>query len=278
MAGPVTGPLPGPQLPWPVQRRPLSVVAFGNSVATMQLPPRSDRAQGTYVEVLADLLAAEGVPAVPHLESRWFDFLHTAMREYESRVRVHSPDVLIVQFGLNEYQPWLVPVWLTRHLMVQNQAATRTAKTYRRLVAPRLWRAVRGYRRRVAPLVGMKTWQLTPHRFAGHLTRLLHNVRFEARPLVLVLDLDRPGGVLEHFLPGMRERHAVYQQVIARVVAEAQDPEVRLVRVSEITAGLGEGAMVDAMHYTPETHEAVGRALAAEVVTWLHDRGDAARS
>ena len=119
--------LPGPQLPWPAQRRPLSVVAFGNSVASMQLPLRSDRAEGTYAEVLADLLAAEGVPAVVHLESRWFDFLHRAMRHYESRVRVHAPDVLLVQFGLNEYQPWLLPIPVVRHLMVQNQATTRTA-------------------------------------------------------------------------------------------------------------------------------------------------------
>ncbi|MCW2600404.1 MAG: hypothetical protein JWM02_2233 [Frankiales bacterium] len=269
----MTKPLPGPQLPWPQHRRPLSVVAFANSVATLQIPVRTDRAQGTYVEVLADLLAGEGVPVIPHLESQWFDFLHRAMRNYESRVRVHAPDVLIVQFGLNEYQPWLAPVWLIRHLMVQHQAATRTAKGYRALVAPKLWRAVRGYRRRVAPLVGLRTWQVTPHRFAGQLTRLIRNVRLEARPLVLVLDLDPPGAALEFFLPGMAERHAIYQQVIARVVAEASDAEVRLVRVSEITSALGDGAMLDAMHYSPETHEAVGRALAAEVASWLRDRG-----
>lgn len=265
--------LTGPQLPWPPDRRPLSVVAFANSVATLQLPVRADRAEGTYVEVLADLLATVGVPAVAHLESRWFDFLHRAMRDYESRVRVHSPDVLVVQFGLNEYQPWLVPVWLIRHLLVQNQAATRTARAYRRVVAPRLWRLVRGYRRRVAGLVGTRTWQVTPQRFAGHLARLLRNARWEARPLVLVLDIDAPAGQIEYFLPGMAARHAIFQQVIERVVAEQDDPEVRLVRVSEITAGLGPGALADSMHYDPATHRAVGEALFAEVRSWLEERG-----
>lgn len=265
--------LTGPQLPWPPDRRPLSVVAFANSVATLQLPVRTDRADGTYVEVLADLLATVGVPAVPHVESRWFDFLHRAMRDYESRVRVHNPDVLIVQFGLNEYQPWLLPVWLIRHLMVQNQAATRTARAYRSRVAPRLWRVVRGYRRRTAGVVGTRTWQVTPRRFAGHLARLLRNARWEARPLVLVLDIDAPAGVLEHFLPGMAARHAVYQDVIARVVAEHDDPEVRLVRVSEITAAFGPEAMGDSMHYSPATHRAVGEELFAEVRGWLEERG-----
>ncbi|MGB8651107.1 MAG: hypothetical protein WCD35_10650 [Mycobacteriales bacterium] len=265
--------LSGPQIPWPADRRPLSVVAFANSVATLQMPVRSDRAEGTYVEVLADLLATVGVPAVPHLESRWFEFLHRAMRHYEERVRVHSPDVLIVQFGLNEYQPWLAPVWLIRHLLVQNQAAVRTTRAYRRLVAPKLWRALRGYRRRASPLVGTRTWQVSPDRFAGHLARLLRNVRWEARPLVLVLDIDAPSGLIEHFLPGMSERHAIYQEVIARVVAEHGDPEVRLVRVSELTAALGPEALPDSMHYTPATHRAVGQLLFEQVRGWLEERG-----
>lgn len=269
----MTEPLPGPRLPWPAARRPLSLVAFGNSVATLQLPQRQDRSEGTYLEVLADLLASEGVPAVPHLESRWFDFLHRAMRDYERRVRAHAPDVVVVQFGLNEYQPWLVPVWLIRHLLVQNQAATRSAKAYRRWVAPRLWRVVRGFRRRTSRLVGLITWQVTPHRFAGQLRRLLNNVTIEAKPLVLVLDLDVPGASLHHFLPGIERRHAVYQDLIARVVAERDDPDVRLVRVSELTAALGPAAMPDGMHYAPATHAAVGRLLADEVLAWLKERG-----
>lgn len=264
--------LPGPRLPWPAQRRPLSVVAFGNSVATLQLPARSDRAEGTYVEVLADVLSGEGVPSVPHLESRWFGFLVKQVRDFERTVRVHAPDVLVVQFGLNEYQPWLLPIPVLRHLMVQNQAVTRTARAYRRLVAPRLWKAVRGYRRRLAGPVGRHTWQTTPRRFGRTLERFLRNVRLEARPLVLVLDIDVPNDRLEHFLPGMRDRHAVFQQVLADAVAALQDPDVRLVRVSEITAGLGTGALPDGMHYSPATHEVVGRALAQEVLSWLRAR------
>lgn len=265
--------LPGPQLPWPAARRPLSIVAFGNSVATMQLPFRQDRSQGTYVEVLADVLAGEGVPAVPHLESKWFDFLTSAVRDYESRVRVHAPDVVIVQFGLNEYQPWLLPTGAVRHLMVQNRAATRTARAYRRYVAKRLWRWVRSYRRAVAPLVGMRTWQTTPRRFARTLDLFLRMARFEARPLMLVLDIDAPGPLLQRFLPGVVERHQVFQGLLRSVTAGLNDPEVRLVAVSEITTGLGPAAMIDSMHYTPQTHEVIGRALAAEVLSWLTERG-----
>jgi lysophospholipase L1-like esterase len=268
----MTRSLPGPQLPWPAERRPLSLVAFGNSVASLIMPAREDRSQGTYLEVMADVLAAEGVPTVVHQESTWFEFLHRAMRDYERRVRSHAPDVVVVQFGLNEYQPWLLPVWAVRHLLVKNQAVTRTAKAYRRWAAPRLWRWVRQYRRWAAPKVGLRTWQTTPRRFEGHLRRLLRSLHVEGRPLVLVLDIDAPDARLEHFLPGMARRHAVFQELIERVVEEQQDPMVRLVRVSEITAALGPGAVPDGMHYTPETHQAVGERLADEVVRWLKER------
>ena len=265
----------GPALPWPAGRRPLSVVAFGNSVTFMQMPQRSDRAEGSYLEVLADRLSAEGVPVNPRLEGRWFDFLHRAMRDYESRVRGHLPDVLIVQFGLNEYQPWLVPVWLIRHLLVQNQAASRTARRYREHVSRPVWKRVRTFRTWAAPYAGTRTWQTTPARFAGHLHRLIRNVRVEFRPLVLVLDIDEPSGTLAHFLPGLEERHAIFQETIERTVESFDDPEVRLIRVSELTRGGGVDVLPDGMHYAPAVHARVGALLADEVLDWLRARGSA---
>jgi lysophospholipase L1-like esterase len=262
----------GPQLPWPQGRRPLSLVVFGNSVSFMQMPPRSDRRDGAYVEVLADRLADEGVPTVTRLEGQWFDFLHRAMRHYETRVRPAVPDVLIVHFGLNEYQPWLMPVWMIRHLLIQNQAVTRTARGYRQYVTRPLWKRVRSYRRWAARFVGTRTWQTTPKRFAGHLQRLIRTARNEGKPLILVLDIDEPSGTLAHFLPGLVERHAIYKQTIERVVSNANDPDVRLVRVSEVTRGGGPDVLPDGMHYSPATHARVAELLTTEVVDWLKSR------
>lgn len=261
----------GPQLPWPAGRRPLSVVAFGNSVTFLQLPARTDRAHGTYLEVLADDLTAAGVPVQTHLEGKWFDFVHRAVREYQSRVRPHSPDVVIVQFGLNEMQPWLAPVWLLRHLLQQDAAVGRVAVRYRRHVAKPLWRWLRTYRRWAAPLVGTSTWQLSPRRFAGHLRRIIRLTRLESRALVLVLDVDEPTGSLLHFLPGLERRREIFQQVIADVVASMNDPDVRLVHTSELT-GDDRGARPDGMHWTPQTHGEVGHRLAGEISAWLRER------
>jgi lysophospholipase L1-like esterase len=248
------------------------VVTFGNSIPSLMLPPRKDRSEGTYTEVLADLLSGRGVPTVPHVESEWFGFLTKAKPTYPQRVRVHTPDVVVLQFGINELQPWLAPVWLIKHLMTQGEATTRLARAYRRHITPRLWRWMRGYRRRAAPLAGMRTWQTTPRRFRQALTRLLTQIRLDGRPLVLVLDIEKPSDLMRHFLPGIDRRYDLYQALLEEIVGTMADAEVRLVRITEISATLP-GATPDGMHYTAEGHRAIGERLADEVTSWLEKRG-----
>ena len=263
-----------PPAPWRKDRRPLSVVAFGNSVASLVMPVEGAteedmRSAATYLEVMADRLTAAGVPVQPHLEAEWFDFLHRGIKHYQRRVRNHSPDVLVVQYGLNEMQPWIVPVWLIRHLLVRGWAVTRTARVYRDRVAGPVWKRVRRLRRWAAPHVGTTTWQTTPRRFAGHLRVLVRMTRSQTRPLVLVLDVNRPGATLEHFLPGLQERHEVFQQLIRDVVASFGSEDVRVVPSAQICAGVGADALPDGMHMSPAAHAALGEHLADEVLAWL---------
>ena len=274
MARDRVSPLPGPQLPWPPNRRPLSVVTLGNSVPSLMMPARTDRGEGTYSEVLADVLTGEGVPTVPHVSSEWFGFLTKSRKHYPELVRARVPDVIILHFGVNELQPWLAPVWLLKHLMTYGAATTRPARAYRQLLAPRLWKVLRGYRRRIAPLVGLRTWQTTPRRFRNALHRLLLQSRLDGQPLVLVLDIETPTDILRHFLPGIDERHRIYQELLEEVVTNLDDPEVRLVRVSEVAGGIAIGAAPDGMHYTAVGHRLIGEHLADEVLTWLTERGE----
>lgn len=249
--------------------RPLSVVVLGNSVAVLSIPARTGAGDGSYAEVLRDRLAAAGVPVRVALEGRWFDFAVQAFRRYEQSVRMHLPDVVVLQYGLNESQPWLLPVPVVRHLVTDHQVATRTGRLYRAHVVKPVWRQVRAYRRWAAPRVGLGTWQTTPRRFGEVMRQLIRATRYDSRPLVLVLDVQEPGEVLRHFLPGMSERHAVIQATLREVVDGFADPEVRLVGVAAACAAAGPAASPDGMHLSPQGHRIVGDLLADEVLAWL---------
>lgn len=249
--------------------RPLSVVVLGNSVAVLSIPGRTGSDDGSYAEVLRDRLAAAGVPVRIALEGRWFDFAVKGFRRYEQSVRAHLPDVVVLQYGLNESQPWLLPVPIVRHLVTDHQVATRTGQLYRQHVAYPVWRRIRGYRRWAAPKVGLRTWQTTPGRFGEVMRQLVRAVRYDTQALVLVLDVNEPGEVLRHFLPGMPERHAVVQRTLREMVHSFDDPEVRLVSVSAACTAAGPGASHDGMHYSPLGHRVVGELIADEVLAWL---------
>lgn len=249
--------------------RPLSVVVLGNSVAVLSLPQREGTDDGSYAEVLRDRLVAEGVPTRVHQEGRWFDFAVHGLRRYESSVRTHLPDVLVLQYGINEAQPWLLPVPLLKHFLTSHRTTTRAGRWYRDTVAPPAWSTVRSYRRWASAKVGTHTWQTTPRRFGEALRQIIRSVRHDFQPLVLVLDVQLPGETLEHFLPGMTPRHERIQRELREVVASFGHPEVRLVEVSKLVDAAGPEAMKDVTHYTPLGHRVVGEALAREVLEWL---------
>jgi lysophospholipase L1-like esterase len=249
--------------------RPLSVVVLGNSLSVLSLPGRTGAEDGSYAEVLRDRLAKSGVPVRVHLAGRWFDFATSAVGRYEEDVRAQLPDVLIVQYGLNESQPWLIPIPVIRHLMSNQTARRPIGAWYRQRLQKRIWKVVRGYRKGASGIVGMRTWQTTPRRFHQAMHQIIRASRHDSRPLVLVLDIDAPGPALAHHLRKMPERNLVMQQVLRDVVAGFDDPDVRLVEVSKVRADAGPEATVDGMHYSPHGHQVVGEVLADEILGWL---------
>ena len=248
-------------------RPPLSIVVWGNSCVFMTMPVEAGNRHPTYGEVLRARLWAAGVPSTLRLRARWFDFLTRAIKRYEHEIRPELPDVLVLQFGLNEAQPWLLPVRVIDHLLGSDRAVTRSARIYRRWVADRVWRWVRRYRTRAAGPIGTRTWQTTPKRFEGTLRRAIRMARGDLGALVLVLDLNPPGSRLEHFLPGMTQRHDRMRRAIEDAVASFADDDVRLIRSSAVVAELGvDEALPDGLHFSREAHRRVGLLLAEEVL------------
>lgn len=252
--------------------RPLSLVVLGNSAALMSIP-RPDRRSGPWPELLADRLSDELGPTTLALHARWFEMIPGALAAYEERVTTHAPDIVVIQYGYAEMQPWLAPMWLLRHLITDHTASRPVGVFYRSRIAPRLWRWLRSFRRWLARRVGTRGWQLRPERFERLLHHLIRSCRDQHQALVIVLDIHPPTDKVEAFLPGMRERYRIYQSRLRSVVERFDDPEVALVPISTIIEEIGlEAAMTDGIHFSPDTHRAIAEQVTREVMTRL-ERG-----
>ncbi len=241
------------------------IVVAGGSVSLFVVPDGPEREGGNYGEQLPALLPGHDVE-VRHT-GRWFDLIGDLRARYEDSVRNHFPDVLVLNYGMGEAQPNVVPTFLARHFQSWNRSSAPAAQWYRTQVAPPVWRRLREVQRRTAHL---PTYRLSPERYALELRKVVTMARDETGCLVLMLDLDPPGERWTHWVPSMTERRAQFQAVQDRFVADFADPDVRAVRVAAHVAEHGSAVLTpDGIHRSALGHRLTAEALAREVRPWL---------
>lgn len=247
--------------------RPLRVHVVGNSAAVMVEPEHGPRDGGVYGEQLVGLLADRGTPCVVTWSGTWMSRINEHLPWYERDIRNRFPDVLVVNFGMLEAQPAVVPLALARHLLTWRRTSRPLAVRYRERVAPRLWRQLRRYQRWASTHDGGRTHRLGPHRFAADLRRLIDMVRKDCGSLVLVLDIDPPGDRIEYWLPTTAARVAHYNEVLGEVTA-SYDDHVRLVRAAA-TVTDPDAEIPDGLHRSVAAHGRTAALLADEICRWL---------
>lgn len=233
------------------------IVVAGGSVSLFVVPDGAARGEGTYGERLPALLPGHDVD-VRHT-GQWFDLVSDLRRRYETAVRNHFPDVLVLNYGMGEAQPNVVPTAMARHFQSWDRSSLPAAQWYRREVAPPVWRRLREVQRRTSQL---PTYRLSPARYATELRKVVSMARDETGCLVLVLDLDPPGERWLHWVPSMAERYRRFQSVQDEFVYGYDDPDVRSVRP-------GAHLFPDGIHRDAAGHQLTAEALAREVGPWL---------
>ena len=248
--------------------RRLRVAILGNSVPLLVIPPRQRRSEGSYPEVLEERLRDAGFDATVTNRSRLFDLIHEGSRRYGAEIAPLHPDVVIFNYGVLELQPNVLPTALNRHLSKEIPGGRGLRRLWYHAAVPRLWPLARGWQRWASAKVGLRSWRLPPARFVAELDNLVRIAR-STRALVLVVDVHEPGPRLDHFMPGITARWRRFEEELERFVASYQDPDVRLVRVSDIVDSLpGEGT-ADGLHLTVTAHARLGERLAAEVEEFM---------
>jgi hypothetical protein len=245
-------------------RRPLRVAVLGNSVPLLVSPRRSHRDEGTYPERLEVLLAEADLPATVTNRSRLFELIHEGGRRFPHEVAPLQADVLIVNYGILELQPNVLPTTVNRHLTRVTPGGRGLRRLWHRVAVPRMWPVARAWQRWASARVGLRTWRLRPELFVAELADLVRIAR-NSQVLVLVLDVHEPGPRLEHFMPGVRARWVRFQTVLRDYVAALDDPGVRLVEVSAVVEDLGEVELGDGQHLSATAHARVAEIISKEI-------------
>jgi lysophospholipase L1-like esterase len=201
--------------------------------------------------------------------ARWYQLVTQALCDYEPHVRAYSPDVLILQYGINECVPRAMPMALHRHLFNWHEHGWRGHRRYKRFLRGRLWPVLRRYQRQVSRVLGSRTQRVAPGRYADELRYLITLARKDTGCLVLVLDVLPPGPSVEHWIPGIGRRRDALNALMRRVVADVADPDVRFVDTSHVVQHLAEDAAPDGVHLSDRGHRAVAEHLADEITEWL---------
>lgn len=254
--------------------RPLRVSVIGSSVGYYVRPPEDSTKARPYPELLEDLLRDVVANAEVLNHSSWFLMAPDAFRTIQQTVLPRGADVVVVNLGILEAEPTVLPTALIRSVYSWRPPTGRIAATGRRLVlrpvhlfhlhlAPKIMRRVRTFHR------------LSPRRFELELTRLVEWLRKERRALVLVLNINPAGDNVEKTLPGTQESVRAYNRIIERVVGGLADPQVRLVDVARMVEdGDRDELLPDGIHYSATGHRKVAELLVREIQAWLDGQAD----
>lgn len=250
--------------------RPLRVVVVGNSTTFMQVPPPACVDDDPYPGLLDEALLERGLVARTILKAQWHATVKEVLRRLEDWVRDPLPDVLVVNVGVVDCQARVLPTWLYRHAVTWLPGTSAWATRYRRHAVPPLRRAVRGWQRRTVGSAPLLLSRVPPGTFRRSVQLLVRRAVRDHRALVLVLDIDGPGPVLRRLQPGITERIAVYNALLAEVVAGFDDERVVLLRTSELVMHDQERLLPDGIHRSALGHRLVATAVAEAVAARQH--------
>ena len=248
---------------------------MGNSTGLQVRPKRKRRADGTYAEVLERRMRSRGLDVIAINHCRWWDLVTKGFQRWEEDVAQPCPDVLVLNYGLGECQPRIWPNWLIRYMSTWRTSSHPVAMFWRQWIVRNFFRGVVWVTPKITPRLGLRTFRVPPKRFTNDFRRLIQTTRWETGALVLVMNVNPPGPFLQRLMPGIEERAELYGDLVARIVSDIDDADVRLVDAASVVERLGwRKVMVDGLHYTPTGHEEIATMLEEHIGDWLGESDD----
>lgn len=254
---------------------PLRIVVKGASTVCIKSAERHERAAFTFPRAIEAHLWARGRAntvtslAIPGMRT------NRVLKDWQQDFLAPAPDVIVLSVGHYETIHLFWPWRLERHAnsLVWTEGGLRTL--YRRRVLRKAWRTL-GRIQRVADrrFPGLRDRRLRAA--VRDIGTAINRVRRYNDPLILVMEVPRPGATARAWFPGMTVRVDRVNELMAATVEQIASEQVRMFPTNELiarhTAGEPDTGVTDGFHLTPVLHDEVGRAIAAEVAVWAADR------
>jgi hypothetical protein len=252
------------------------VLVKGSSLVVM-VPDRSgEPGEYTFPRWIQNGLLDRGRPCEVVNRGIAGELTSSAFDAWEAQVMAGCPDVVVYGYAYYECIHGILPHWLERHVNTYNGRTGPLRTRYRGYLLRPLWKLLAQTQRVLDRRIGTKLFGRKLHRIVRDYELLIKRTRTLAAgsPQVFVLALFGPGGKAPSWFPGMQSRIDAMNVALEAMVADLDDPMVRLVPVTDLAAAHlepGEDPVPDGMHYSPRMRRVIGDWIAGEIDATLSD-------
>ena len=237
---------------------PLRVTLLGSSVSLLVTGPRSEGTPHlTYASYLDRLTDGPRDFQVSNL-SRIYGLVSDFASAWAYPLSQTRPDVVVLQFGLGEAFPRLVPRPFVTFLLGVGRRQGRVRRQAWRGARPLLMR-IHAVERKVDRLLPDWWARMSPDRFEHELRALAAKINEQIGARLIVMTSYRATDRAPFHGPPMDRR---VEENNRRIMAVAASVGAEVFDLGKVIEGLGETALPDGLHMSVEAHRMVATALA----------------
>lgn len=193
-----------------------------------------------------------------------------AFRTWEEQVKAWSPDVIILSYGYYEVVHLFLPRWLERHANSFKARPGPIRGFYRKQVLRKIWVSLAKVQAALDRRVGARFFARKVRQVETELHTYIDKSRKVGQPLIMLFEFLPTGERGQDWFPGMSARTVLMNEMLHKLVADYDSPEIMLVPIPAIAerAAPGQEPNTDGFHYTGVVHQAIGEEIADEIRTW----------
>lgn len=243
--------------------RPLTVAVFGSSVTALVAGQRPAGAvYRTWPHVLTDGLP--GVDVRVHDHSRIYGLVTDLAGAWATPLTQLRPDVVVLQYGLGETFPCLVPKSAILHALAIRRHSSPVRDRYWSAAHSAL-RGLHQVEHRVDAHLP-RTWcRLGPRRFERELRLHCTKIRQQVGSRLVLMTAYGATDVAPFLTPRMASRLPAYNEAVRRVAAEVGADVFDL---EQLVDELGPTrCLPDGLHLTVDAHRLVGERLLGQLLS-----------